>query len=161
MSMKLCCSPLISNKVKKIDNVTQTWIDDIAMKLQTRCCSSTHQHCSRSSVVKIKIKIGTWAAGYSIPNHVRRRGSRIFPMQTRLYGWFSLVYGWGGHIDNVKYPSGFSAICRVHCTKAEMCGVDSPLDKLDIEVRVAPNMATVVEKTQQLHQQQQNEKQTH
>ena len=44
------------------------------------------------------------------------------------------------------YPSGFSAICRVHCTKAEMCGVDSPLDKLDIEVRVAPNMATVVEK---------------
>ena len=52
------------------------------------------------------------------------------------------------------YPSGFSAICRVHCTKAEMCGVDSPLDKLDIEVRVAPNMATVVEETQQ--QQQQN-----
>ena len=42
-----------------------------------------------------------------------------------------------------------------------MCGVDSPLDKLDIEVRVAPNMATVVEKTQQLHQQQQNEKQRH
>ena len=40
-----------------------------------------------------------------------------------------------------------------------MCGVDSPLDKLDIEVRVAPNMATVVKKTQQ--QQQQNEKQTH
>ena len=58
----------------------------------------------------------SWGAG----------GSRIFPMQARLYGWFSLVYGWGGHISNVMYPSGFSAICRVHCTKAEMCGVDSP-----------------------------------
>ena len=43
------------------------------------------------------------------------------------------------------YPSGFNAICRVHCTKAEMCGVDSPLDKFDIEVRVTPNMATVAE----------------
>ena len=52
------------------------------------------------------------------------------------------------------YPSGFSAIFRVHCTEAEMCGVDSPLDNIDIEVRVAPNMATVVEETQQ--QQQQN-----
>ena len=28
-----------------------------------------------------------------------------------------------------------------------MCGVDSPLDKLAIGVRVGPNMATVVEKT--------------
>ena len=27
-----------------------------------------------------------------------------------------------------------------------MCVVDSPLDKLDIEVRVAPNVATVAEK---------------
>ena len=44
------------------------------------------------------------------------------------------------------YPSGFNAICRVHCTEAEMCGVDSPLDKLAIGVRVGPNMATVVEK---------------
>ena len=35
------------------------------------------------------------------------------------------------------YPSGFSAICRVHCTEAEICGVDSPLDKLKaIGVRV-------------------------
>ncbi len=59
--------------------------------------------------------------------------------------WFSLVYGWGGHINNVLYPSGFSAICRVHCTEAEMCGVDSPLDKLAIRVRVGPNMATVAE----------------
>jgi len=42
-------------------------------------------------------------------------------------------------------PSGFSAIFRVHCTEAEMCGVDSPLDKLAIGVRVGPNMATVVE----------------
>ena len=46
---------------------------------------------------------GTWAAGYSNPNLVRRRGSRIFPMQTRLHGWFSLVSGWGGHINNVSF----------------------------------------------------------
>ena len=49
---------------------------------------------------------------------------------------------------NVMYPSGFSAICRVHCTEAEMYGVDSHLDKLAIGVRVGPNMATVVEKQQ-------------
>ena len=106
---------------------------------------------------KKQTKTGTWAAGYSNPNLVRRKGSRIFPMQTRLYGWFSLVYVWGGHINNVMYPSGFNVIYRVHCTKAEMCGVDSPLDTFDIEVRVAPNMAAVAEKTQQ---QQQNEKRT-
>ena len=41
-------------------------------------------------------------------------------------------------IGNVMYPSGFSAICRVHCTEAEMCAVDSPLDKLDIGMRVVP-----------------------
>ena len=32
-----------------------------------------------------------------------------------------------------------------------MCGVDSPLDKLAIGVRVGPNMATVVEKTTHKH----------
>ena len=49
-------------------------------------------------VVKLgKKKTGTWVAGYSNPNLVRRRGSGIFPVLTRLYGWFSLVYGWGGH----------------------------------------------------------------
>ena len=49
-----------------------------------------------------------------------------------------------GHINKVMYPSGFNAICRVHCTEAEMCGVDSPLDKRAIGVRIGPNMATVL-----------------
>ena len=96
MSMKLCRSRLVSNKV--YEN-RQHDID--AMKLQARCCSSTHQHYSRSSLVK---NSGTWAAGCSNPNLVMRRGSTIF-RKGRLgynYGWFSLVYGWGGHINNVN-----------------------------------------------------------
>ena len=53
----------------------------------------------------------------STPNLVRRRGSRIYPMQARLYGR-EVTF-------SVMYPSGF----KVPCTKAEKCGVDSPLDK--------------------------------
>ena len=123
MSMKLCRSRLVSNKV--YEN-RQHDID--AMKLQARCCSSTHQHYSRSSLVK---NSGTWAAGCSNPNLVMRRGSTIF-RKGRLgynYGWFSLVYGWGSDINYVMYPSCFNAICRVRCTEAEMCGVDSSLDQ--------------------------------
>ena len=48
----------------------------------------------------------------------------------------------GIHINNVIYPSGFNAIWKLHCTQAETCGADSPLEKLDSEVLVAPNMAS-------------------
>ena len=56
----------------------------------------------------------TWAAGSDL---VRRRASRIYPMQARLYGREVTFSG--------MYPSGF----MVPCAEAEMCGVDSPLDK--------------------------------
>ena len=53
------------------------------MKLPTnRHCSSKRWRYSVSSLIK---NPGTWAAGYSNPNLVRRRGSRIYPMQARLY----------------------------------------------------------------------------
>ena len=70
---------------------------------------------SMSSLVK-KIII-TWAAGYSNPNFVSRRGSRIYPMQARLNGR-EVTF-------RVMYLSGF----KVPCTEVEKCGVDSPLDK--------------------------------
>ena len=66
---------------------------------------------------KKKRKKRNLSCGYSNPNLVRRRGSKIYPMQGRLYGrevTFSVVY-----------PSGF----KVPCTEAEKCGVDSPLNK--------------------------------
>ena len=71
---------------------------------------------SMSSLVKKNKKI-TWAAGYSNPNFVSRRGSRIYPMQARLNGR-EVTF-------RVMYLSGF----KVPCTEVEKCGVDSPLDK--------------------------------
>ena len=70
-----------------------------------------------SSLVKNKYKKRNLSCGYSNPNLVRRKGSRIYPLQARLYGR-EVTF-------NVMYPSGF----KVPCTEAEKCGVDSPLDK--------------------------------
>ena len=57
---------------------------DIAMKLSTnRYYLSKRWRYSMSSLIK---NPGTWAAGYSNPNLMRRRGSRICPVQTRLRG---------------------------------------------------------------------------
>ena len=111
MGLKLCRSPLVSNKI--YEN-RQRDID--AMKLQTRCCSSTHQHYSRSSLVKINNNKNKKQNRNLICQLLQptswgeEEAGWIFPVQTRLYGRFSLVYGWGGHINNVMYPSGFNAI---------------------------------------------------
>ena len=47
---------------------------------------------------------------------------------------------------SILSPALFSI--KIYSTKAELCGVDSPLDKLAVGVKVGPNMATVVEKQQ-------------
>ena len=76
---KLCIQ---SRRLRKEHDIGRIY--DIAMKLPTnRYCLSKRWRYLMSSLVK---NPGTWAAGYSNPNLVRRRGSGICPVQTRLRG---------------------------------------------------------------------------